>query len=65
MTMTNLPTLAELVSEMERKGIRVSAASYEDDRSVYVFSVDVIPGTFGHPKHTTHVNKQTGEVARY
>lgn len=59
------PTFAELVSEMERKGIHVSAASYEDARCIYVFSVEAIPGTFGHPKHTTHLNKKTGEVTRY
>lgn len=43
-------------------GYKISAGSYETERLICVFSVETIPGTFGHPKATVLYNKETGMV---
>lgn len=44
------------------KGLRVSAASYEDSQIVYACSVEQIDSFYGHPQMIASLNKATGWV---
>lgn len=61
------PTFDDLKSELIADGYRVSAGSYEDDRTVYACSVESLPGAYGpEPRATIQFDKATGYVhARY
>lgn len=50
-------TFAELVGIVEAAGFTVSAGSYEDGRTIQVFSAETLFTGYGEPKFTASYNK--------
>lgn len=64
-------TLQECQQLVKESGYKnFFSADWENDMHVYAFSVESIPGTYGHPAYTVHYQKfsgwlsETGKPAR-
>ena len=53
-------TLESLKAEVIKAGFTVSSGSCEDDIGIVAFSVETVPGTWGHPQFEAYYSKLTG-----
>ncbi len=56
-------SLKELQAMVRAAGFTNCSADWENDAHVYAFSLEAVPGTFGHPKFTAHYGKYTGYLS--